>query len=110
MLIYKIFRDNEWSQLLADGHTKGAPIDLQDGYIHLSGPDTVQRTAELYFSDVDGLMLIALEADGLDGLVWEESRGGAQFPHLYRDLKMSDIVWAKPLPIVDGAHQFEGLL
>ena len=110
MLIYKIFRADEWAQLQSQGQTLGAPIDLADGYIHFSGAETVAKTAELYFADIDGLMLIAVEADGLDGLIWETSRGGASFPHLYREMKMDDVVWAKPLPIVDGAHQFEGLL
>lgn len=110
MLIYKIFRAEEWAQLQADGRTKGAPIDLADGYVHLSGFDTVAKTAELYFADIDDLMLIAIEADGLNKLEWEASRGGASFPHLYREMTLADVVWAKPLPLVAGVHQFEGLL
>ena len=109
MLIYKIFRASEWAQLQADGQTKGAPIDIADGYVHFSGADTVAQTAALYFSDVDYLMLIAVEAQGLDGLKWETSRGGSAFPHLYRDLTLQDVVWAKPLPIVNGTHQFPEL-
>ena len=109
MLIYKIFRADEWAQLVKDGQTKGAPIDLADGYIHFSSADTVARTAELYFADMHDLMLIAVEADGLDGLVWETSRGGAQFPHLYREMMIADVAWSRPLPIVDGAHQFGDL-
>ncbi len=110
MLVYKIFRADEWAQLQADGRTKGAPIDLADGYIHMSSADTVERTVELYFADVDGLMFVAIETDGLDGLKWETSRGGASFPHLYRDMVMDDVVWAKPLPLADGKHDFAGLL
>ena len=41
-----------------------------------------------------------------DALEWEPSRGGALFPHLYRPLKIEDVVWAQPLPLVDGAHEF----
>lgn len=110
MLIYKIFRGPEWADMQAKGETDGAPIDLADGYIHLSGPDTVAKTAALYFADMDDLVLVAVEADGLDGLKWEESRGGALFPHLFRKLQMADVVWHKPLPIVDGVHQFPGEL
>lgn len=106
MLIYKIFRGPEWADLQAKGATDGAPIDLTDGFIHLSGADTVAKTAELYFADMDDLVLVAVEANGLDGLKWEASRGGAMFPHLFRQLHMTDVVWHKPLPIVDGAHQF----
>ena len=36
MLVFKIFRRSEWDQFVAAGQTAGAPIDLSDGYIHLS--------------------------------------------------------------------------
>jgi uncharacterized protein (DUF952 family) len=106
MLIYKIFRTAEWSELETNGETAGAPIDLADGFIHLSGAETVAKTAELYFANETGLVLVAVEADGLADLKWEESRGGALFPHLFRNLTMQDVTWSKPLPIVDGVHQF----
>ena len=40
-------------------------------------------------------MLVADEAAALGGaLNWGESRGGALFPHLYRVLRRSDVLWA----------------
>lgn len=109
MLIYKIFRADEWAQLQAHGQTLGAPIDLADGFVHFSGAETVQTTAELYFANVEGLVLVAVEADSMDGLKWEPSRGGQMFPHLYRALHMTDVVWARDLPLRDGVHQFGDL-
>lgn len=109
MLIYKIFRADEWAQLQAVGITQGAPIDLADGFIHFSSAQTVARTAELYFAGVEGLQLVAVEAEGLDALKWEASRGGEMFPHLFRDLTLADVIWSRPLPIVDGVHQFGDL-
>lgn len=106
MLIYKIFRSPEWADLQANGATSGAPIDVADGYIHLSGADTVAKTASLYFADMDDLVLVAVEADGLTDLKWEASRGGALFPHLFRKLHMDDVVWHAPLPIENGIHKF----
>jgi uncharacterized protein (DUF952 family) len=106
MLIYKIFRGPEWADMQANGETAGAPIDLADGFVHLSGGDTVAKTAELYFANMDDLVLVAVEADDLEGLKWEESRGGAAFPHLFRNLRMDDVVWHKPLPFIGGQHQF----
>lgn len=110
MLIYKIFRGSEWANMQTNGQTDGAPVDLADGFIHFSGSDTVAKTAELYFADLDDLILIAVEADRLDGLKWEESRGGATFPHLFRKLRMDDVVWHRPLPLADGVHQFPATL
>jgi uncharacterized protein (DUF952 family) len=107
MMIYKIFRCNEWATFQQAGETLGAPVDLADGFIHFSTASQAAETAVRHFADVDGLMLLAVDADGLgDVLKWEASRGGDLFPHLYGKLKMADVVWAKPLPITAGKHQF----
>ena len=109
MLIYKIFRSNEWADLQNLGETPGAPIDVADGYVHFSTAETVAQTAAKYFADVEGLILCALEAESLEPLKWEPAREGVLFPHLYRNIRLSDIKWSKPLPLVDGTHQFPEL-
>ena len=107
MLIYKIFRSHEWADLQTAGETAGAPVDVADGYVHFSTPDQAAETAAKYFAGVDGLVLLAVETAGLGAdLRWEPSRGGALFPHLYRALRMTDLVWDAPLPLVDGQHRF----
>jgi uncharacterized protein (DUF952 family) len=109
MLIYKIFRSDEWANLQADGETVGAPIDVADGYVHFSTAETVTETVTKYFAGVDGLFLLAVEAEGLEPLKWEPAREDVLFPHLYRKMRMDDIVWVKPLPLQDGVHQFPDL-
>ncbi len=109
MLIFKIFRADEWATLQADGETVGAPIDIADGYIHFSTADTVAETAAKYFAGVEGLVLLAVESEGLDPLKWEPARDDVLFPHLYRRLRMDDVVWCQPLPLKDGVHQFPAL-
>lgn len=107
MYIYKILRQSEWDSLQALGETAGAPIDLQDGYIHFSTAEQASETATKHFAGVEGLMLLASDPDTFqDALKWEPSRGGALFPHLFAVLKLSDVAWAKALPIVKGLHQF----
>ncbi|MEW2915060.1 DUF952 domain-containing protein [Leisingera sp. JC11] len=107
MLIYKIFRAGEWAALQAAGETPGAPIDVADGYVHFSTATQAAETAAKHFAGAEGLTLLACDADAMgDDLKWEVSRGGAEFPHLYRNIRMSDVVWAKPLPLVEGSHQF----
>ncbi|MGR3271263.1 DUF952 domain-containing protein [Thalassococcus profundi] len=111
MLIYKIFRRDEHEAFSRAGETKGAPVDLADGYIHFSTAETVAETAAKHFNGEDGLKLLAVEADGLgDALIWEVSRGGVDFPHLYRPLRREDVLWTRDLPLRDGRHRFEGLL
>lgn len=111
MLIYKIFRADEWAALQRDGDTAGAPVDLADGFVHFSTAEQAPETAARHFAGEADLVLLAVEADSLgDALKWEVSRGGALFPHLFRRLSMDDVEWCRPLPLVDGAHQFpEGM-
>ena len=110
MVIYKIFRAPEWDALQADGSTTGAPVDLEDGFIHLSTADQVRETALKHFPDATGLTLAAVEAETLgEHLRWEPSRGGEDFPHLYRPLLLTDVAWHAPLPLVDGLHRFPDL-
>lgn len=110
MLIYKILRNGEWQAFQRNGRTEGAPVDLADGYIHLSTAQQAPGTAAKHFAGEDGLWLVALDAEALgDGLRWEPSRGGALFPHLYRPLQLAEIVWARPLPLTAGGHDFGDL-
>ena len=108
MEIYKILRADEWSALRAQKETKGAPIDVADGYIHFSTAEQARETAAKHFAGAEGLYLAALDSEALgDALIWEPSRGGALFPHLYGPLRLADILWCQPLPLgEDGAHRF----
>ena len=107
MRIYKIFRAEEWAALEAAGDTRGAPVDLADGYIHFSTSAQVAETAAKHFAGEDGLWLLSLEADHLGAdLKWEPSRGGALFPHLYRALRRDEVLEAVELPLRDGLHVF----
>jgi uncharacterized protein (DUF952 family) len=108
-MIYKIFRDAEWRQLERDGQTRGAPIDLADGFIHFSAADTVRETARLYFAGMPDLWLLAVDDRLLgDALKWEVSRGGQRFPHLFGALRLTDVLWCKPLPVGPEGHEFPG--
>ncbi|TDK48777.1 DUF952 domain-containing protein [Antarcticimicrobium luteum] len=107
MLIYKIFRADEWAALQQAGETTGAPVDLADGFVHFSTAEQAAETAAKHFAGQEGLMLLACEAETMGAaLRWEVSRGGAKFPHLFRALRLSEVVWAEPLPLMDGAHRF----
>lgn len=107
MLIFKIFKADEWAQLQAEGTTLGAPIDLADGFIHFSTAAQAAETAAKHFAGLNGLWLLALEGDTIgDALKWEVSRGGDDFPHLYREMHLEEVLWAQPLPFENGTHQF----
>ncbi|SPH17158.1 hypothetical protein DEA8626_00673 [Defluviimonas aquaemixtae] len=112
MLIFKILRRSEWDAFRAAGETLGAPVDLADGFIHFSTAPQLAETASKHFAKESDLVLVAVEAAPLGGdLKWEPSRGGALFPHLYRELRLADVVWDKSLPLGATGHIFpEGVL
>jgi uncharacterized protein (DUF952 family) len=98
MLIYKILRPAEWSELETAGTTPGAPADRADGYIHLSTAEQLPGTLARHFAGETGLVLLAVDAGAAGpALAWEPARGGALFPHLYRPLTLTDLVWSRPL-------------
>ena len=98
MLIYKVFRGPEWAELEAAGETLGAPVDRADGYVHFSTAGQLAGTLAKHFAGEAGLVLVAVDAGAAGEAVrWEVSRGGALFAHLYRPLRMADVLWARPL-------------
>ena len=112
MFIYKILRAEDFAALDRDGETAGAPVDLADGYIHFSTAAQVAETAAKWFGSESDLVLVAFRSEtfGAD-LKWEASRGGALFPHLYRRLRLVEVVWDKSLPLGATGHIFpEGVV
>jgi uncharacterized protein (DUF952 family) len=86
---FKIFTANQWAQFQAEGTFAGAPIDLADGYIHMSTADQTEETLTKHFAGQSGLVIAEIDLSGFgDALKWEVSRGGALFPHLYAPLPL----------------------
>ena len=110
-IAYKILTAAQWVAFRQDGSFAGAPIDLADGFIHLSAADTVVETAARHFAGRDGLVLVAVNLAALgDAVRWEVSRGGALFPHVYGVLPMTAVARSDPLPLDDaGRHRFPEL-
>ena len=102
---WKVLTAPQMAQFLAEGVFLGAPVDLADGYIHLSAEPQLADTVSKHFAgQVDlHLALVDLAALG-EALRWEVSRGGALFPHIYRALPLSAVVAHGPLERdADGA-------
>ena len=106
--IYKITPRDLWREAEDKGVFEGAPVDHADGFIHFSTAEQAQETAAKHFRGQDHLLVVAIDVDALgDKLVYEPSRGGALFPHLYGPLPLSSVRWVKPLPMnADGSHTF----
>ncbi|MDB5710288.1 MAG: hypothetical protein JWL96_2358 [Sphingomonas bacterium] len=81
---YKVLTGEQMEALERDASFAGAPIDLADGYIHLSTAEQLTETVDKHFAGQSDLHVAAIDLEALgSGLKWEPSRGGALFPHLY---------------------------
>ena len=105
-VIYKIAPEKLWREAMEKGSFSGSPVDVNDGFIHLSTAAQVRDTAARHFAGATDLVLVAITTTGLD-LRWEPSRGGDLFPHLYDELPLGAVQWVKPLPLdANGRHEF----
>ena len=94
---YKILSAGEFAAL-KDGHFDGAPIDIADGYIHLSTALQVPGTVEKHFGGRTDLIIAAIDLKALGNKIrWEVARENALFPHLYGRLEAANIIAAIPL-------------
>ena len=102
--IYKILRREEWMAAQADGTFAGSAVDHRDGYIHFSTAAQARDTARLHFKGQADLVVLAVDAALLGpALVWEASRGGAMFPHLYGSLATAHVTAVRDAPLdADG--------
>ncbi len=96
-LAYKILTADQWAQFQSESVFTGAPVDLADGYIHMSTADQLDETLAKHFAGQTGLMIATIDLAQLgDALKWEVSRGGALFPHYYGALPMDAVIETKP--------------
>lgn len=89
---YKVLTADQMRALEADAFA-GAPIDMADGYIHLSTRDQLTETVDRHFAGQSDLWVAAIDLEALgDSVKWEESRGGALFPHIYGAMPLEVVV------------------
>jgi uncharacterized protein (DUF952 family) len=96
---YKILTAGQWAAWQDRGEFTGAPIDIEDGYIHLSTAEQVTETAAKHFAGLSDLVLAEVDLDQLGDLVrWEPSRGGQLFPHVYGIIPLAAVTDARAIP------------
>lgn len=89
---YKVLTAEQMSELEHARVFNGAPVDLADGFIHLSTADQLRETIDKHFAGQENLWLAAVDLDALDETVkWEPSRGGQLFPHIYGPLPLDAV-------------------
>ena len=100
---YKVLTEDQLAEWRKAGVFMGAPVDLADGYIHLSAASQLTETVRKHFAGQDGLWVCAIDIAALgDAVKWEPSRGGQLFPHVYAPLPLSSALAIEPLQWAGG--------
>jgi uncharacterized protein (DUF952 family) len=95
---YKICTAGQWAAWRATRRFAGAPVDLEDGFIHLSTAEQVAETHAKHFEGLHELVLVEVELDGLgDAVRFEPSRGGQLFPHVYGEIPLDAVTDARAI-------------
>ncbi len=95
---YKVLTADQMAVLEQEGVFTGAPVDVADGYIHLSTAAQLTETVDKHFAGQSDLHIAAVDLEAMgEAIRWEESRGGQLFPHLYADLPLAAVIAYGPM-------------
>src|ERR1700751_2741353 len=101
-LIYHIATLADWERARADGEYTRSSVDktlAEEGFIHASQASQVARTANRFYREVPGdLVLLVIDPALLRAEVRYEDVPGAElpFPHIYGPLNVDAVVAAPP--------------
>ena len=87
--VYRIVTPDQWQDMQRTKRLPLSPIDVRDGYIHLSFYDQVRETANRYFQAFESIYVLAFPMETLGVQLKIESveeRGGHSFPHFYGEI------------------------
>ena len=100
--VYKIMSSDEWVQQSDREVYSGNDWDKQDGFIHLSTANQVEKTAKKYYKDVANPILLKLcYEDIAKDIKWEENSKGELFPHAYHEIRRDAFVKVIPISLND---------
>ena len=112
-LIYHIATLADWERARADGEYTRSSVDktlAEEGFIHASQAPQVAGTANRFYRDVPGdLVLLVIDPALLHAEIRYEDVPGAElpFPHIYGPLNVGAVVAARPFAAgPDGTFAF----
>lgn len=94
--VFHLAAPEAWSAAQAVGELTPPTFDVEH-FVHCSTAEQLVGTIERHFAGVDRLEIIELDRTTVDDdLRWEESRPGETYPHLYRPIRVADVVATFP--------------
>jgi uncharacterized protein (DUF952 family) len=98
VVAYKVLTAEQMEALEHQASFAGAPVDLADGFIHLSTSDQLEETIAKHFAGQSNLHLATVDLEALgEAVKWEPSRDGALFPYVYAPLPLTAVIAYGPL-------------
>ena len=114
-VIFHIATLADWETAQADGEYTRSSVGktlAEEGFIHASQASQVARTANKFYRDVPGgLVLLVIDEERVAAEVRYEDVPGAElpFPHIYGPLNTGAVVEARPFAAgPDGTFTFPG--
>jgi len=96
-IILHITQTVQWEQAKATGIYYNNTLD-SEGFIHCSTIPQVERTANNFFANQTGLVLLCIESERVKPEIKYEAVGQEKFPHIYGALNVDAIVDAIAFP------------
>jgi uncharacterized protein (DUF952 family) len=94
-IIYHIADANQWEQAQVTQYYVHPSLQTE-GFIHCSGKEQLEETANLYFAEEEQILILFIDTAKLEPeLVYEPSSRGSEFPHIYGRINITSIVKSK---------------
>ncbi|MET0665725.1 MAG: DUF952 domain-containing protein [Acidimicrobiales bacterium] len=91
-VIFHLTTPGEWDAARTTGQVVPAGF-AAEGFVHCSTVTQLLGTIERHFADAEELCLLQLDGTSLaDALRWEEGRPGEIYPHVYRPIRVAEVV------------------
>ena len=106
--LYHLALAGNWAEAAEAGEYRVSGLGMtleEEGFIHCSLPNQVQRTADKFYRYRPDVLLLTIDPDRLTAPLRLESNhpGGEAYPHLYGPLNLDAVVDVRPVhPHADG--------
>lgn len=89
-IILHITKQEQWQQAKQSGMYRGDTLDTE-GFIHCSTPQQIIRTANRFFENQKGLVLLCIAPDQVQAEIKYEGADNDLFPHIYGPLNIDAV-------------------